>query len=153
MEASVADIVSVCVVDGLKVVQVGNDDRVRDLGFIEASHLKAAINAEEDRHGMDPMNMMTLRDVHLVINRLDGIGGQKDGVLELREFVAGMKDLLSITTEAIMNRFFELRDEAKAEVRAADLASQLRRQQSFHLHHDPFGSKVDQSPVMRTGGS
>ena len=105
-------------------------------GYIEAADLLKAINAEEERRGVDPMDAMSLFDVSFVINRLDGVGGRKDGVLELREFVAGMKNVkVAITTTAVMDRFFELRDEIAVETKAAALAENLRRDQSFKLRN------------------
>ena len=105
-------------------------------GYIEAADLLKAINAEEERRGVDPMDAMSLFDVSFVINRLDGVGGRKDGVLELREFVAGMKNVkVVITTTAVMDRFFELRDEIAVETKAAALAENLRRDQSFKLRN------------------
>jgi hypothetical protein len=105
-------------------------------GYIEAADLLKAINAEEERRGVDPMDAMSLFDVSFVINRLDGVGGRKDGVLELREVVVGMKNVkVAITTTAVMDRFFELRDEIAVETKAAALAENLRRDQSFKLRN------------------
>jgi hypothetical protein len=105
-------------------------------GYIEPSDLLVAINAEEERRGVDPMDMMNMREVLMLVNRLDGIGGQKDGVLELREFVAGMKNVMAVSAATVMNRFFELRDEIEVEREAAMLADNLRRSESFKIHHD-----------------
>ena len=127
-------------------------------GYIEPPDLLVAINAEEERRGVDPMDMMNMRDVLMVINRLDGVGGQKDGVLELREFVAGMRNVMEITSATVMDRFFALRDEIDMEKKAAALAETARRAASFKIHHattisNSEDSKQMQSRTHRLGGA
>ena len=127
-------------------------------GYIEPSALLAAINAEEERRGVDPMDVMNMRDMQMLINRLDGVGGQKDGVLELREFVAGMKNVMEITSATVMDRFFALRHEIDLEREAAALAETLRRGASFKIHHaktisKPEDSKREQLTTHQLGGT
>jgi hypothetical protein len=106
-------------------------------GFIEPLDLLTAIRDEEERYGVELEERMSMRDVTLVVNRLDGVGGQKDGVLELREFVGGMKDVRKISQATVMLRFFELWDEVQIELEASHIAENVRRAQSFRMHHDP----------------
>ena len=62
-------------------------------GFIEPRDLLVAIHEEQERRGVPEGEYLSMRDVTFIINRLDGVGGQKDGVLELREFVRGMQNV------------------------------------------------------------